>query len=269
MRILQAAVLSLGIMLSLTSVVEGQQSSTPPTPTRDPQALTILGQALSAGGGLQAIAAIQDFTGNGNITYFWTDQPVQGSVTVRALGVSNFRLDQNLPSGTQSWVASEAGGSEKKADGTIFDLVWANQVKRLSLTWPVALVAAAANNASIQVTYNGQTSYQGRSVYDVRIQQILPSIVDPNGSSSAQTAQDFFIDCSTYSILGLRDQLYGQSSRQQPQAHEIQFSNYQTQNGVQIPFTVTEFITGQETWTLQLTSISFNSGLTSSDFVLQ
>lgn len=242
---------------------------TPTSPTRDPQALSVLGQALNAGGGSQSVAAIQDFTASGIITYFWADQQVQGSATVKALGVSNFRLDANLPAGMQSWVASKANGSEKTTDGTISDLVWANQIKRLSLTFPLALIASAVNNASTQITYAGRTSYQGHSVYDVRIQQTLPSTVDPNGTSSARTAQDFLIDSSTFVVLGVRDQLYGESSRQKAQAHEIQFSNYQSENGVQVPLAVSEFIDGQETWTLQLSSISFNTGLTGSDFILQ
>lgn len=266
MRIPRRVVFVLAFLL-LSAVSNAQQ--TPASPTRDPQALGILGQALNAGGGLQPIAAIQDFTAIGNITHFWADQPVQGSVTVKGLGVANFRLDESLPSGTGSWVASKAEGSEKTADGTISDLVWANQFKRLSLTFPLALIASAVNNASIQVTYNGQTSYQGHSAYDVRIQQILPSVVDPQGTSSARLAQDFLIDSSTFVILGMRDQLYGEISNQAPLAHEIQFSNYQSENGVQVPFGVSEFINGQHTWTLQLSSITFNAGLTSSDFILQ
>lgn len=252
----------------LVSAVSNAQQ-TPAPPTRDPQALSILGQALNAGGGLQAVMGVQDFTAAGNITHFWADQPVQGSATVKGLGLTNFRLDENLPTGTESWVASKAEGSEKTIDGKISDLVWANQFKRLSLTFPLALIASAVNNASFQVTYNGQTSYQGQSAYDVRIQQVLPSVVDPKGTSSARTAQDFLIDSSTFVILGMRDQLFGESSRQAPQAHEIQFSNYQSEDGVQVPFGVSEFIDGQHTWTLQLSSISFNTGLTSSDFVLQ
>ena len=249
--------------------LQAQQSSSPPAPTRDSQALGILGQALNAGGGLQAVMAVQDFTANGNITHFWADQPVQGSVTIKGLGVANFRMDENLPTGTESWVASKAEGSEKTIDGKISDLVWANQFKRLSLTFPLALIASAVDNASLQVTYNGQTSYQGHSAYDVRIQQILPSVVDPKGTSSARIAQDFLIDSSTFAILGMRDQLYGESSNQAPLPHEIQFSNVQSQNGVQVPLGVSEFINGQHTWTLQLSSISFNTGLTSTDFVLQ
>jgi hypothetical protein len=269
MRIQRLGPLFVFVFLFSAFSIQARQSSMPPAPTRDSQALSILGQALNAGGGLQAVTAIQDFTASGNITYFWADQPVQGSATVKALGITNFRLDSNMPTGTDSWVASKSAGSEKTTDGKISDLVWTNQVKRLSVTFPLALVASAVNNASVQVTYSGQTSYLGHSAYDVCIQQVLPSVVDPKGTTSARTAQDFLVDSSTFVILGLRDQLYGESSRQVSLAHEIQFSNYQSENGVQVPFGVSEFIDGQHTWTLQLSSISFNTGLTSSDFVLQ
>lgn len=239
------------------------------TVQRDPQAVSILAQSVAVAGGVQALSGIQDFTATGTITYFWAGQEVQGPTTVRGLGVSNFRMDANLPDGTHSWVASEAEGSQKNPDGTVSELPWANQVKRLSLTWPYPPILAALNSSSAQISYAGQSSFEGHSAYDVRIEQILPASVDPKGASSSLTTRDFFIDSSTYLVVGITDVAYPEDFSRKRYAHEIEFSNYQVVNGLQVPFSVTEFITGQKTWTLQLSSVSFNSGLTSSDFVLQ
>jgi len=68
-------------------------------PQRDPQAMAILTQCLNAGGGAQTLAAIQDFTALGAITYSWAGQQVEGSVIVRGRGPGQFRLDAALPGG--------------------------------------------------------------------------------------------------------------------------------------------------------------------------
>jgi hypothetical protein len=51
--------------------------------------------------------------------------------------------------------------------------------------------------------------------------------------------------------------------------HEVHYSNYQTVGGVLMPFSITEDLTGQATWTIQLSQIKFNVGLQESAFALQ
>ena len=48
--------------------------------------------------------------------------------------------------------------------------------------------------------------------------------------------------------------------------HEIRFSNYQTAGFVAVPYSISEFINGQETWCISLSSISFNNNLSDSIF---
>jgi outer membrane lipoprotein-sorting protein len=46
----------------------------------------------------------------------------------------------------------------------------------------------------------------------------------------------------------------------------MQFSAYQAVNGVLVPFSVSEFVAGQQTMAIQLSHVTFNSGLTDSVF---
>jgi hypothetical protein len=74
--------------LILNVSVRSQQTqplSTPPPAPKDPQAVSVLNQALTVAGGAAAIRAIADYTATGNITYHWNPE-VQGVVTVRGLG---------------------------------------------------------------------------------------------------------------------------------------------------------------------------------------
>ena len=114
-----------GLLLSLLlSVVpvraqQTQQSTTVPPAPKDPQAVSILNQSLNAAGGVTAIQAIADYTATGNITYHWNPE-VQGNVTVRGLGLDEFRLDANLPTGTRSWAIQYGTTTTRAENGAIW-----------------------------------------------------------------------------------------------------------------------------------------------------
>src|SRR5258708_3969672 len=80
------------------------QTATTPTPAlKDPQAVSVVTQALAAAGGIPAITAITDYTATGNASYFLdAARSTQATVTVRGKGLGQFRIDTNLPSGTRS-----------------------------------------------------------------------------------------------------------------------------------------------------------------------
>jgi hypothetical protein len=73
--------------LCLLVLVWPLRSGAQQQPTRDTQALTVLAQSLNAAGGVQAAAAVKDFTAAGTIAYNWAGQRVEGSVTFRGLGL--------------------------------------------------------------------------------------------------------------------------------------------------------------------------------------
>ena len=58
----------------LTTAAAQTTAPTSGPAAKDPQALTILNASLNASGGLAAISSIQDFTGTGNITYYWAGE---------------------------------------------------------------------------------------------------------------------------------------------------------------------------------------------------
>ena len=86
--------------------------------TQDARALNVLNQALTAGGGAQAIAAISDYTGTGNITYY-PGGPTQGTVTVIGTSSQEFRMDATVPSGLRSWAVHDGIVTTKNESGTI------------------------------------------------------------------------------------------------------------------------------------------------------
>jgi len=256
-----------GLLLSGIAV-QAQQSPSSTTPTRDPQALTILSECLQASGGSQAIAAMHDFTETGTITHNWAGQQVQDAATMRGLGMSNFRLDDTRSNGTYSWAVSLAGGSKKDTDGTISAMPWGDAVNLISATWPLPIVLTAVTNANWQVINAGQKTFNGQPAYDIQIEQVLPAAADPTGKFSSLTQRDIFISTSSFLILGAQDLIHPYNPVLRTYTHQLLYSKYQNVNGVLVPFSVADTITGQTTWTFTPDSISFNSGLTAADFTL-
>jgi hypothetical protein len=107
-----------------------QQTSTQATPSpapKDPQAVSIAKQALAGVGGISAIKAITDYTASGTIIYH-QNQEVQGSVTVRGLGLGELREDAILPTGARSFsIGSNGAVATKNENGIIRNLNFNNQ----------------------------------------------------------------------------------------------------------------------------------------------
>jgi len=252
-------------LLSLYSA-QAQQTSAPTTPTRDPQAITILTQCLQAAGGTQAISAIQDFTGTGTITYNWANQNVAGSVTVKGRGTGQFRLDADLPNGKLSWAVSKGDGFYQELDGRTRHIFFQNAVNFGSLTFPYVAIAASLSDTSTSVSYIGVNVQNGQKTYDIRMQQNFSTDRDPTGILSKLTKRDFFIDATTFQVVSISDMVHPEKITTIDIPHEMQFSDYQTVNGVVVPFSISELADGQHTYTIQLSQITFNTGLQDSDF---
>lgn len=240
-------------------------------PIQDPQGLTVLNQAVSAAGGTQALKAVADYTGSGNITY-QSNPPVQGTVTVEGLGSVDLRLDATLPSGVRSLVIHNGQTAVKNESGIVSQLTSTNPkvpssdafpyqtpLFPSSLGFPFRQLANILNNPSFGISYKGIVQVDGHSVHDIQVQR-GSSTADP---MSKYHAREFFIDTSTFQIVMLQDLV------PKNVVHQIHYSGYQAVSGVLAPFEISEDFGGQLTWTIQLSQMNFNSGLQDSAFVLQ
>jgi len=235
------------------------------TAQRDASALQFLMQAVQAAGGQTALAAIQDFTATGTVNQNWGVNPQQGQVTIKALGVWQFRIDSALPRGTWSFVVSDGAGEFVNPNGTKEPLPYHNVINSPYLTCPILKIITALSDQTMTVIDAGLVPFNGSQAHQVRIQQSLSS--DPTGHLSKLSTQDYFFDPTTLSILQTKDFVHPDNdSRNRSFVHTVDFTNYTTVNGLNVPFSITETVDGQWHWRIQLTSIAFNSGLTTSDF---
>lgn len=247
------------------SLLAQQDIQTPLVPSRDQQAVSVITQCLNGGGG-QALATLQDYTGKGNITYFWAGQEVNGAVTVQSARQDQFRLDARLPTGTRSWVVDGGQGATKETDGKESPIPLHNGLALGSLTFPFSSLLQALKDPSTTMTFVGASDLAGTKVNRVRIQQSFPAELDINGDWKRWSAREYWIDAATFRILSTRAVLRSNDSYQKEYVEDIDFSDYRQVNGVAVPFSIVEKIGGQKTWSIQLDSVSFNTGLTDATF---
>lgn len=264
MRIQRLALVILS-SLFVAATLAAQQS--PQAAPRDPQAMNILSQCVAAAGGTQAVSTIQDFTGTGTITYYYSaGEQAQGTVTVKGRGLTQFRLDATLQDGVHSWIVDNGATHQKNPDGSTSPLPSQNTVKPASATFPLLYLLSALQDTSISVSYGGLVTHDGAQVYDITAQKVLPQSVDSLNTVGNTTKADFFIDPKTLVVQSVQDMAYRKDGDRGASSHEMQFSNYQNVSGVLVPFSLTELIAGQKTATIQLNQVNFNSGLADSDF---
>ena len=258
----------LSAVIPLSSFTQQLTSTSALSPQRDLQALSILNQSLNVAGGAQVLGAIQDFTGSGNVAYFWAGDQVQGSISVKGRGTTDFRVDADLPTGTRSWTVSSGKGTLRDLDGGLVLIPFQSVVNLGAQTLPQLRIAEALSNSSLSVQYSGLSDLGGRQVYVIHVQQGPYSPSDPATLFNHLSAMDFFIDATTYQVVLTRDTAHPSDSQSVDFPHEIQYSDYRLTNGCLVPYSATERINGQTTWVIQLSALTFNVGLTDADFQL-
>jgi hypothetical protein len=233
---------------------------------QDPQAVAVLTQSLNAAGGASAISAVQDYTGVGNITYNWAGAQVQASATVESMGVTTFRVDSSLSNGTRTWAVDGLSGVLIAPDGTRQPSSFYNLATTGSLTLPALRVASILQSTATSIAYVGQVTINGNTAYQIHCVLPANSSAPPAPSLPAFGAFDLFIDSTSFLVDSLQETAYSDANFQISFTHEIDYSNYQTVGGLAAPFGITETVGGQQTWSISLSSLSFNSGLTESVF---
>lgn len=251
-------------VLLLWFPVKGQQSQPTPTlppATKDPQAVTLATQVLAAAGGVTAVTAITDYTATGNITYHWGDD-VQGTVTVRGEGFGPLRIDAYLPSGVRSESILNGLTTTKAEDGGTLQRHTQSPINPSRLVLPYILLRPALTSPGYNLLYKSAVQVGIQSLQDIQLQRVLP-VSNQTSSLAAYFTVDYFIDPSTFQVVMMQDQVVPNHTIRQ-----IHYANYTKASGVLVPFSISVQHSGQSTWAIQLSNISFNTGLQDTDFQL-
>jgi hypothetical protein len=260
MRIRVLALAASLLLISNTSV-SGLQTptATSAAPQRDPQAVVLLQNSVSAMGSLPS-----DSSASGNITIVAGSLTEQGTIHILTRGTSQTSV--TVQAGVVNWSVIFSGGqSNRIEEGTTKALPLELSASSQSLHFPLPFVYNLLSNPDFSVQFVAQESLGTSTVNHIHVQNTFAS--QPLSQFLSEfTSADVWLDASTGlpAKISLARRLGGGSAPRIPIS--ISYANYQSVSGVQYPFTIQEFITETLWGTTHIQSVSFNSGLTDTNF---
>jgi hypothetical protein len=219
---------------------------------RDSDAIEVLARTLAAAGGLQAVSAVRDLTESGEITFHWGEGH-KGPVTLQGLTGNHFRMEADLPEGKRIWVVKSGVGSLKEPKGRVHAISGDNAINLENLTFPIAHIVAALTDSTANVLLVGIEKQADRSVYRLRVKGHL-GLTEIGKSPGLLVEKDLLIDALTFSIVSVGDRPFrtydaGHKPSDKP-SREINFGDFRAVRGIQVPFSITTKLMGQETLTI-------------------
>lgn len=249
----------------------------PSAVTRDQQAVTLLGQALTVAGGTTAIAAITDYTATGNGTWYQSaDRTFDGTVTISGTASGQLRFDANLPTGVRSYSVNHGHSAWKTEDERLIQgpapgvrvpssdaFPYTAPMFAEAFASPHFGIAGVLNDSALEVLYKGSVQLGGLSAHEIQVRRLLPGRSNPNDPLAEYNTTYFFIDATTFQVVMTQDAI------PRHVIHQLRYSDYRPVGGVLVPFSITESMGGQQIWAIHLDQVNFNSGLQDSSFQLQ
>lgn len=227
-----------------------------------PSALTVVNNALSASGASAAMN-YQDAKATGTLVVPGND-PIP--LTIEALGRNATRVEASLKDGTAVRIVNSGKGTFTRPDGNVRVLNPLNLVAERVNYIPALSFLADAPLPKMAVTYTGTDTVNG-SPADVVSVAVASGPDDAQVAASIEvTRHRYFIDGKTQLVVKVQYTHFAEDGS--PGQAEVIYDDYRLVSGMAIPFRQTTYIDGSLFSDLTLQSVSFNVGLSPSDFVV-
>jgi hypothetical protein len=180
-------------------------------------------------------------------------------------------MDLNLSNGTFSEIRTAQSGVPQgqwlAANGSYDSMAAHNCMTDAAWFFPALSILSQLSNPNLTATYIGQETRNGVGVYHLRLS--IQSPADPSGLLQQLSAEDVYLSGSTYLPVALVFQTHPDNDALTNILVEVDFSNYQSINGVLIPFGVQKSINGSMFLDITIQSAVLDSGLAQSSFTAQ
>jgi hypothetical protein len=203
-----------------------------------------------------------------------------GTATLKASSAGASRLDLTLSSGPRTEIlnlsSDQPSGSWSGPDGKAHSIAYHNLLTGAAPFFPAFAIASglASTNRGLSssplATHLGRETKNGQTVEHLTLAQ-SSSVKTPRGAPSFEhlSQLDFFLDSSTLLPVAVTFNIHPDNNALFDIPVEIQFSDYRTINGAQIPHHIQKFINNSLVLDLQVQSATFNSGLPAATFAVQ
>jgi hypothetical protein len=265
------ALYAVGVSLLLaatTATSLAQTSTSTQSSSSDPQAVVLATQALAALGAGQ----VSDVTLTGNVTRTVGPDAQAGTITLKALGSSQARMDLSLPNGTLTELRSTANGSSGGSwifNGTAHPVARHNRFADASWFFPgLSALSSLASNPNAVLKYVGQETRTGSTVQHLRFFVQCPD-ADPSDLTHHLSTEDIYLDSSSLLVVAVAFNEHPDNNALVDIPVELDFSDYRVVNGVRIPFHIQKFFNGTLLLDITVQSVALNTGLTNAVFSAQ
>lgn len=260
----------LGLAVLFLAVQVAFPQSTTTVAVSDPQAIALAAKALAA---LTGSTSITDVTLSGTVTRTAGSDVETGSVTLKALGTGNSRMDLNTTAGTRSEIRTNAGGFPQGVwiglDGTSNTMAGHNLMTDPVWFFPVFSILSQASSTNVLSTYVGQETRNGESVQHLRFTQPFSAANDPSGILTSLTAEDLYLDATSFLPVAVLFDTHADQDELTNITVEIDFSNYQSSGAASVPGRIRKLLNNSLSLDITIQSATLNSGLSQSAFSVQ
>jgi hypothetical protein len=231
----------------------------------DLQAIALAQQSVVA---LTHGALINDVTLNASVTSILGSDNETGTGTFQAKGRMESRVTLSLSDSTRDEVRNVAngvpGGAWKKDVGAV--TAFADHNCRTDAAWffPALSTLTQMTNPKFVFKYIGQEGHGGINTQHIQVFQ--PSKIRLFQHLSTI---DFYLDPASSLPLAIAFQLHPDKDAGRDIPAEIRFTDYQSGNGILVPFRIQRMLNGSVVLDITVTNVALNSGLLDSAFNLQ
>jgi hypothetical protein len=232
-------------------------------PERDPRALAILQQSLTAMGG----AVPADSVARGTVVLVEGSTTENGTVLILSRGTHQTLETLQLPSGHRSIIYSSGRAREIRGSSSRV-LHLERAVTSECPDFPLALIAASLQHPETGLQYVGQEELDGTQVHHLRIWSTFPSQPEL-GHLEEFSSKDLWVDAAS----GLARKLSYERREALGAAPRIPvgvtYSGYRNVGGVLYPFLIHKSFNGTPWAEITIQNVAFNTGLSDADFPVQ
>jgi len=246
----------LATVLLFTIPAEAQQLSAPTQ--RDAQALAVLQNAVAAMGGTAAVSQVADTVITGNIQSS-PGSAAQASTFKWETSGQNFRYEFQSGTTTQVFVSGH-GNPANARNGTVKALSPLIALANPPLHFPGLVLAPILTNSNYSVTSGGKMTVNGVPAIKIHV------FLNTDMLSALVSAQDWYFDAVSGLPLRVEHRLPDNRRPENYVQATDDFADFRVVSGLLVPFKITSYESGALVAVETITSVSFNNGLSSTEF---
>jgi outer membrane lipoprotein-sorting protein len=250
------------ILLLLPASLTAQGTQLVP---KDAQALAIIEQSRAAMGGVAAMLSYQDSVATGTLL-LTGPKPQQWPIVLKSKGRTLVRVELQKPKGQATRILNSGRAVLLEADGRRRNLVGNNTLAEGVGHIPLLSFLADAEKPEVAVEFAGPGKVNGASTYAVALNLSSLTSQQQTDELRAMTRTIFHVDQTTGLVTKTEETQFAENDTGAQQKVETLFADYRPVNGILVPFRQSMYADGQLEAELILDSVSFNVGLSDSEF---